>query len=156
MIPIITGVIASSIGGGVYFTYNLYTDCANTEPITLYSDSAALIVGTYLYSDSALTIPYDSGAAVIGSGGPVYRLQGGQITETYACFSENIAYSDCTQTTQLGTVFVEDNDYTNTGKRVSTNPEGTNLYSSQFFEIAGYELSTDGNGEINNVQICGT
>ena len=40
-----------------YFTYNFILCCVDT-PITLYSQSSTIIVGSYLYSDTSLTTPY--------------------------------------------------------------------------------------------------
>jgi len=40
-----------------YFTYSFLLCCTDT-PITLYSQSSTIIVGSYLYSDTLLTTPY--------------------------------------------------------------------------------------------------
>ena len=40
-----------------YFTYS-FTLCCTDTPITLYSQSSTIIVGSYLYSDTLLTTPY--------------------------------------------------------------------------------------------------
>jgi len=40
-----------------YFTYN-FTLCCTIVPITLYSQSSSIIVGSYLYSDTSLLTPY--------------------------------------------------------------------------------------------------
>ena len=141
--------------GPTAFVYNLYKDCAGTEPVTLYSASAALIIGTNLYTDSGLTNAYDASIAVVGSG-VVYRLNSNQIAEIYPCFSDYMAYFDCTQTSEVGTVYVEGGAYTTPGSRVSTNPEGTSPFSNQTFVIDGYTIITDASGYIDNVTSCGT
>jgi len=40
-----------------YFTYS-FTLCCTVTPITLYSQSSTIIVGSYLYSDTSLLTPY--------------------------------------------------------------------------------------------------
>ena len=40
-----------------YFAHN-FTLCCTDTPITLYSQSSSIIVGSYLYSDTSLTTPY--------------------------------------------------------------------------------------------------
>ena len=40
-----------------YFTHN-FTLCCDSTPITLYSQSSTIIVGSYLFSDTLLMTPY--------------------------------------------------------------------------------------------------
>ena len=158
MIPIIIGTIASSGAGGAYFTYNLYTTCSEVTPITLYSDSAALIVGTTLYYDSALTSPYDQN--VVAGSGTVYRFSGsiGQITSIYLCYTAYTAYTDCTQESDFSPsiLYVELGEYFVVGRMISTDAEGITPVASVELVIEGYAISTDESGIITSTNICGT
>lgn len=150
--------LKAKAAGVTAFAYDLFTDCSLFTPVTLYSSSASLIIGSVLYVDAGLTTPYDADDVVVSGTSLVYYMPGfnGAITDVYICFSSYTAYTDCTELTELGTAYVEGGAYTVVGTLVTTDAEGTSPWASQNFVIGGYQISTDANGLISGAAICGT
>lgn len=144
--------------GFTVFEYSLFTDCTLSTPVTLYSSSPSLIIGSVLYVDAALTTPYDADDVAVNDSGVVYYMPGfnGAITDVWMCFSSYIAYTDCTMMTELGTVYIEGGEYTTTGALVTTEAEGITPFANQFFIVNGYQLTTNDAGTITSSILCGS
>jgi hypothetical protein len=49
-----------------FFIHNEYVVCCNNTPITLYSNDETIIVGSYLYTDTSLLIPFSGFLSPVG------------------------------------------------------------------------------------------
>jgi hypothetical protein len=57
--------------------------CCSGDLITLYSSSPSIIVGSYLYSDNSLTVPYETpGGQVLGDTGCPTPYNNGIVTNS--------------------------------------------------------------------------
>jgi hypothetical protein len=71
-----------------FFTHNEYLVCCNNDPITLYSNDETIIVGSYLYIDTSLLIPFSGFLSPVGDSCSNFSPTGvitnnnGQVTDT--------------------------------------------------------------------------
>lgn len=162
MIPIITGVIASSIAVGGIFSFNGQGDCLASSPVTVYTTSPILAYGVTLYENVELTLPYN-GLFIMS--GVVYVVSDGNITIIAAEFTTGkySTYDGCFGETPSGNIWIPSNN-TSVGGAVYTAcyaddstkaiNQTYNIDNSGNNLIANVTISTDGSGVINSNIPC--
>ena len=71
----------------VVYTFTSYVTCCDETPVTLYSNDQIIVVGSYLFSNPELTIPYQSGSlsttnCSFGDNGTVTNENGQVVSDT--------------------------------------------------------------------------
>jgi len=64
-----------------FFIHNEYVVCCNNTPITLYSNDETIIVGSYLYIDTSLLIPFSGFLALSSEGDGACNTSSGVLTD---------------------------------------------------------------------------
>ena len=161
MIPIITGVIASSIAASSIYSFNGQADCMGGSPVTVYATSPALIYGVVLYQDAELITTY-SGLFLYG--GLAYVVSNGDITNIATEFTTGTysTYSGCFDGIPSGIIWIPSGNLSSGAVYTACYADDSTLAKSQFYNIdnsgsnliANCTITTDGSGIIITNQLC--
>jgi len=161
MIPIITGVIASSVARGVY-SFTGQADCFGSSPVTVYTSSSSLSYSSVLYQNPDLTSPY-SGLFI--TSGMVYVVsETGNITiiATEFVSGRYSTYDGCGGETPSGNIWIPSGN-TNSGAvytacyaddSTKALNQTYNIDNSGSNLIATATITTDGSGIITGNIPC--
>ena len=159
MIPIITGVIASSIQAAPgYFTYIVYSDCDNNGSATYYSNSSELVDGAILYLEPTLTTPllnatfYYNQFEWTSNSGLGEIMKNNPCSRTWTAYPTCNNYRDDVNSTAYYTAY--DNISLIAGVVVYTDPSLATALQNSSFVYSGQIFTTDATGEIISVENC--
>jgi hypothetical protein len=80
-----------------FFIHNEYVVCCNNIPVTLYSNDETIIVGSYLYTDTSLLIPFSGRLAPFSEGGYSCNTSSGVLTDNYGQVTDIPYVFTCSQ-----------------------------------------------------------
>lgn len=168
MIPIITGVIASSIAGVTVYMFGGYYSCDNADSVNIYTTSPVLGVGVKLYLNIGLTTEYTDpidGRGTLfrtgGAGEPAYGLNAGtsQIAAAYTVLPLTNTYDGCGSGTSSTPIYVNGSPSPGTKVYTVCYADPAFYASGTYFTGSGVGqsiLNIDVNGEISSVTSCST
>jgi hypothetical protein len=151
MIPVVLGIIASSIGGGtppIYSSYTVTTDCAGSSPYDVYTEyGLTIIIGRTIFSDPELTTRLVETSFIYNN--KTYSTDSnGDITTALFCYNSFTIYDDC-DNANPSTVYTLYDSVPEIGTLLYTDPELTSLLTNvALFIYNNSRFRTNGGGEI--------
>lgn len=165
MIPIITGVIASSVTGINVYGYNGSSSCDNTLFATAYTTSPILGVGVKLYVNPQLTIEYtdpvDGYGTLFKTSGVVYLLgEFSEIATTYNEIQPTTNYNGCGSSGVQSIIYIDGAVIPGTSIYTTCYADSSYYASGgTYFTGPGYGdsiINVDANGGISSSASCST